>query len=120
MVHKTIALEGLELKAHIGYYDEERLRGVDFIVDVSVEELWEESKNNDAIENTVNYEKIARIVETEMAKGCKLIEDAAHRIYEGIQQLDLNIHSIDIVIRKKNPPIQPAARFSKVELHWKH
>ena len=119
MVHKTIALEGLELNAPVGLYSEERKKGVNFVIDISVETLWVEAENNDKIENTVNYERIATLVGEEMKKECHLMEDAAHRIYESVRHSDPNIYAMDVVIRKKDPPIKPGARFSKVELHWR-
>ena len=118
MLTVTIALEGIEIIAPIGFYKTERENKNTFVIDVSVEEPFDDNKDSDDINNTLNYEKLFTIVEEEMKKECHLIEDVAHRIYRRITKLSNDFRNINITIRKKNPPLNGNVKFSKVELRW--
>jgi dihydroneopterin aldolase len=118
MLTKTIALEGIEIMAPVGYYKEERENKNTFIIDISIDETFKENQDTDDIYNTLNYEKLFNIVEEEMAIECKLMENAASRIHQRIMALDENLLAIKITIRKKDPPLKGNVKFSKVELHW--
>jgi dihydroneopterin aldolase len=118
MLNKKIGLEGIEITAPIGYYAEERINKCDFIIDIAIEEIFDEHNNSDDIHNTINYERLFDIIKKEMAIECKLIENVAHRIYKSVFELDSNILSINLTIRKKKPPLKGNVRYSKVELNW--
>ncbi len=118
MVKQTIALEGIEILAPIGCYEEERKNKNTFIINVEIEVAFVENTNANDLNNTVNYETIYQIVEREMRIECYLMEDVIRRILDAIQKIDSNILSIEIVIRKKNPPLQGNVNFSKVALFW--
>lgn len=119
MLTKTIALEGIEIMAPVGYYKEERENENTFIIDISVDEIFKENLDTDDIYNTLNYEKLFDIVQEEMGIECKLMENAASRIHQRITALDEHILAINISIRKKDPPLKGKVMFSKVELHWR-
>ena len=119
MLRKIITLEGIEIIAPIGYYKLERENKNTFIIDISIEEVFDENQDTDDIRNTLNYEKLFAVVEKEMAVECKLIENAAYRIYKNIFDLDKQIISINLTLRKKDPPLKGKVKYSKVELNWK-
>ena len=114
---KTIvSLEGLKFYAYHGFYDEERKTGNDFMCDVSVE-LKSYDSLDDNINDTVNYEEIYAIVESEMQQTKKLIETVAYSIIKRIQILD-NVTAAKVKIYKLNPPIKGAVQRALVEMRF--
>jgi len=99
----TVSLEGLQFRAHHGFYDEERQKGNDFICDVNVEVKSYDSID-DNIFDTVNYEDVYKIVEDEMSKTKKLLETVVFNILERIKSLD-NVTGATVKLSKLNPPI---------------
>src|SRR6185503_4518772 len=117
MLNKVIALEGIEVIAPIGLYESEREKGNIFLVDVSVEEVFVEELDSDDIKNTFNYEELHLIVNEEMKVEGKLLENTAYRILNRIKSISNDLLKIDVIIRKKDPPLKGEVKFSKVELH---
>jgi dihydroneopterin aldolase len=113
-----IALEGIELKAPIGYYDEERKNQNDFIIDLEVGIEFVEKEDHDDIHNTLNYERLHTIILEEMRPACRLMEDPAYRILEQVKRLSDEIRSVKLDIRKKNPPLNSKIQHSRVSIHW--
>ena len=66
-----ITLEGIEFFAYHGYYQEERKTGNRYSVDISVEANLEQAAEEDSLKETVNYEKLYRMVSEEMQKTIK-------------------------------------------------
>ncbi len=118
MIKKTIALEGIEILAPIGFYKKERKNKNTFIIDVSVQLNASKSHATDEIQNTFNYETLLAIVTKEMRLECKLIEDVSHRIYSKLHRFDDHFIAINVCIRKKNPPLKGKVKYAKVELQW--
>jgi dihydroneopterin aldolase len=114
----TVALEGVEIIAPIGYYEFERKQKNTFLLDITVQFKAPES-NYDEIEGTLNYEILYRILNEEMHHECALMEDAARRIMARVRQLPHDLCAIDLSLRKKNPPMEGEIEFSKVGLSWK-
>ena len=115
---KTIALEGIKIVAPIGFFDYEREKQNIFVIDIAVVLPWVEKKDHDNLENTLNYEEIYSLVNYEMSKECKMMEDVADRILQRILKLSNHLNSVSVRIRKKNPPLNGKVDFSKVELNW--
>ena len=99
----TISLNGLKFKSKIGLYDFERYQGNNFIVNISVDS--EKIRFNDKISDTVNYEKMYSIVESEMSVSCNFMETVAHNISKRIHSELENIKLCKIEIIKENPKI---------------
>lgn len=115
---KTIALEGIKIVAPIGFYDYEREKQNIFVIDIAVDLPWVETDDHDNLENTINYEEIYSLVNYEMSKECKMMEDVADRILQRILKLSNHLNCVSVRIRKKNPPLNGKVDFSKVELNW--
>lgn len=114
---KTIvSLEGLDFFAYHGFYDEERKKGNDFRCDVSVE-LKSFDSLDDNIYDTVNYEDIYKIIDTEMKNTRKLIETVAYHIIKKIQELD-NVTAAKVKIYKLKPPIDGKVERAVVEMRF--
>ena len=114
----TIALEGIEIVAPVGYYEHERVNKNTFTIDIEARVETRPDTNHDDIHETLNYEKLYAVVVEEMQVSCALMEDAAYRILSKITALHKPLLSVEITLRKKNPPMDGAIQYSRVSLHW--
>lgn len=106
-----VALEGMQFYAFHGYYEEERLMGTYFIVDVYVDTNFMMAASTDDLGGTVNYETIYFICRVEMKRTAKLIETVAQRIHNKLSALFTSASGITVRISKMNPPLGgPVAR----------
>lgn len=80
----TIALEGMNFFAHHGWYEEERITGNDYRVDVYFKVDLLIDTFDDDIEETINYENIYKICQDEMMKTQKLIETVGINLFNTI------------------------------------
>ena len=112
----VIALEGMRFRAHHGYYEEERILGGDYIVDVTVKTNFTKAAIDDELEKTINYETIYLICEAEMQKNAKLLENVAERISLSIRHQFKYIKEISIRVKKLNPPLGGTVESAWVEV----
>jgi len=98
-----IALEGMNFYAYHGVYDEERVVGNNFIVDVYIESSYDGASASDDINKTINYETVFLICQAEMRKPTKLIEAIADRIIVNLKYQFNSIQNCRVKIQKKNP-----------------
>ncbi len=115
----TIALEGMHFHAYHGYYEEERVIGNHFIVDVYVELLANIGGTSDDLGQTVNYETIYLICQAEMKKNRKLLEKIAQSIGERIKGFFDQVQSVKVRVRKLNPPLGGRVDSAYVEVEVK-
>ncbi|MFQ3575824.1 MAG: dihydroneopterin aldolase [Cytophagales bacterium] len=100
-----VILEGIEFFANHGYYDEEQKVGNRYVVDVVVNAPLHAAGESDLLSQTVNYEKIYKIVNLVMSKPARLLEHLAHLIIENIKVEYPEIHGVEVKVSKHNPPI---------------
>ena len=62
-----VSLEGMEFYARHGYYEEERVIGNKYSVDVTIEADLSEAAATDKLDGTINYERVYEIVSDVMA-----------------------------------------------------
>ncbi len=101
-----IALEGMKFYAYHGYYAEERVIGGEYLVDVDISTNTNKAAMSDELAKTINYETVYLIVEAEMRKPSKLLEQVLLRIIMGIKYQFDNIAGLEVKITKLNPPMQ--------------
>lgn len=111
-----IVLEGMHFYAYHGYYEEERLIGNHFVVDVEVQARANRGAMTDDLTGTVNYETIYTICRIEMRKPSQLIEHVAQRIAGKIQHQFSFLQSIRVRISKQQPPLGGPVRRAYVEV----
>jgi len=115
-----ISLEGMTFFAHHGYYKEEETIGNNFIVDVIAETDLERAAMTDSINMATNYENIYLIVRYEMEKPSKLLENVGHRIAQKVKKkVGGSIQSVNVIIRKCNPPLGGRVKYSMVDTSGK-
>ena len=88
-----------------GCLGEETIVGGEYLVNASVEFDTSMAETNDNLENTVDYVGVYNAIKKEMDTPSKLLEVVMERIVSSINQLDKNIVSVDVSIKKINPPI---------------
>ena len=75
-----VSLEGMEFYARHGYYEEERIIGNKYSVDVTIELDFSDAADSDKLDGTVNYERVYEIVAGVMAVDALLLEHLAGKI----------------------------------------
>lgn len=111
-----ITLEGIEFFAYHGYYQAERKTGNRYSVDITVEANLEQAAEEDSLQETVNYEKLYRMVSDEMQKPSKLLEHIGHRLIEQTFSDFPKIAAVEVSVSKFNPPVGGVCRRAVVTL----
>jgi len=111
-----VSLEGMEFYAFHGFYEEEREKGNDFVVDVHVTTDFAIASEHDDLEGTVNYEAVYAITKEEMAIPTKLLERVAQRILDRLFDAFSKVSTIEISVAKKNPPVGGQVKQSRITM----
>ena len=109
-----VSLRGAEFFALHGFYPEEQLLGCKFVVDIDVAFYTAADMTNDHIADTVNYEQLYHIAETEMRHTRKLLEAVAQSIADRIRDEYPFIENIQVELKKLNPPLKGRVAYSAV------
>jgi 7,8-dihydroneopterin aldolase/epimerase/oxygenase len=100
-----ISIEGMEFFAYHGCFEEERIIGGRFIVDIFMETDTEQAEITDDLNKTVNYQRVYELVKKEIEVKSKLLEHIARRIVNTIQGAFPAVTGISVKVSKMNPPI---------------
>lgn len=111
-----ITLEGIEFFGYHGFYDEEQKIGNKYSIDISVRAPFEEAAVHDQLSETINYEKLYKIIKQEVKKPSKLLENIAKRIIDRTFATFENVEVIEVSISKFNPPVGGVCNRAKVTL----
>ena len=111
----TISLNNLAFHAYHGVYEEERMLGNDFEVNVSV--TFEADEPVTSLQHTINYVSIYNIIKQRMVIPLPLLETLAQELTQEIYEFDNRIKIILVSVEKKNPPIPNME--GSVSVHYK-
>lgn len=111
-----VSLEGMEFYARHGYYEEERIIGNKYSVDVTIELDFSDAADSDKLDGTVNYERVYEIVAGVMAVDALLLEHLAGKIISELRASFPRIKSSLVRVSKYNPPIKGLCHRAVVEL----
>lgn len=100
----TVQLHNLRFFAAHGLYEEERLVGNEFEVNLSMV-IDAPEKTLRKIEDTINYAEVYRITKDVFSKPTPLLETLAMEIANAIKDEFRSLKSIDVQIKKLHPPI---------------
>jgi 7,8-dihydroneopterin aldolase/epimerase/oxygenase len=114
----NVILHGAEFFARHGFYPEEKLLGSKFLVDISVGFTPASELNADDLTNTVNYEELYAMVCLQMQRPKKLIETLAQAILDEIKEQYPYIETIQVTIKKLNPPLKGKVGYSAVNIAY--
>jgi 7,8-dihydroneopterin aldolase/epimerase/oxygenase len=117
-----IALQDMRFFAYHGLYEEERILGTHFILDIVIETDISDADTikehgMDKLVNTINYETVYDICKIYMRKenSEKLLESVLYNIIFGLKKQFKAIQEVKIKIRKLNPPMGGQIGWASVE-----
>ena len=113
----NIALQGAEFFAYHGFYPEEQKIGCRFLVDIAVG-FEPVTDLKDGLHNTVDYEKVYAMACEEMKIPSKLIETVGQAITNRIQSKYPFVKTIQVTIKKLNPPLTGRVAQSSVTINY--
>ena len=99
----TIHLHNCIFYSRHGVYEEEAIVGTSFEVNLSINFVAGEVIHS--LKQTINYVEVYDIVKRHFERPRQLLEMLAQEITEDIHESDGRIRSVDIHIKKLNPPI---------------
>lgn len=116
---EVLTLKGLAYHAKHGYYEEERIEGNDFEVDLIFHADLSEAGKSDDLNETIDYQKAEERVRAVMeGPAVKLIETLAHRIGEELFREFKTVKKLEVKVRKLNPPLPANTEYSEVHMTW--
>ena len=114
-----ITLKNLRFHSLHGYFEEEREKGNDFEVDVSIWRPFREAAKSDNLALTLDYSKIAGLIGDIMdGESVKLVETLLYAIGESLMRNYPNAQKIEVAVRKMNPPMSPSCEYTEVRSQW--
>lgn len=113
---QTVALRDVKCYAYHGYYPEEQLTGIYFMVDVEV--TFAPDSDTENLQRTVNYEVLNSIILEEMAHPRKMLETVVKSILDKVVSGYPFLLSAEVGIRKLNPPMPGQIGHSFVQLSY--
>ncbi len=99
----TIHLNNLQFHSFHGVYEEERILGNNYEVNVSLDIAGDAPVND--LDQTVNYESVYAIIAERMKVPTALLETVAQDLAQLIQSACPGIRSVNVHIEKKFPPL---------------
>lgn len=98
-----ISIEGMQFYAYHGVYEEERIIGNIFVVDVFITTDLSSAAEADDLNETINYETIYQICQAEMRRTVQLIETLIEHIIRRIKFQFATIQTIRVRVQKNHP-----------------
>lgn len=111
-IKTSISLEKLEFHSYHGLYEQEKIEGNTYWVDVKVD-LFLNPENEIQLNETADYEIIFETVKKFMNIPTELIENVCLNIIKELKNKFINSDKITVSIFKKSPPIGHKSDFSK-------
>lgn len=115
-VIQTVALKDVKCFAYHGYYPEEQLTGIYFMVDVTV--TFAPDSDTENLQRTVNYEVLNSIILKEMAQPRKMLETVVKGILDQVLENYSFLITAEVSIRKLSPPMPGQVGHSLVQLNY--
>ena len=102
---EQIILKNIRGRSNHGCLVEEEQIGSDYRVDLKVTADLGKARSTDALEDTVDYVSLNRIVVEEMAVRAQLLEVVADRIVRRVFAEHHQVKGLTLKVAKINPPI---------------
>jgi len=115
----TLTLKSIELKGKHGVYSEERETDNCFELDVIMHGEFKPAGNKDDLNLTVNYESIEAIASEVFSGPSKLlIETLCRQIGTRVFDQFPDILSMEVALRKLNPPLKSSTAYAEIRMRW--
>lgn len=111
-----VELVDMEFFAHHGCFEQERIIGNKFIVNLWVDCDCTKASQTDGINDALNYQTLYDIVKKEMAQPSHLLEHVAGRILKQVKEQFPHIAAVQVKIDKLNPPLGGKVGSSRVTM----
>ena len=112
-----IFLKEARFHAYHGVLPQENEVGQDYLVSVRCGVDVSSAIEHDMLEVTLDYGKLYRLIEREMAITAQLVEHVAGRIAKAVFNTFPEVKTLDLNITKLNPPMGGDCAGAGVELH---
>ncbi len=109
-----IEIEGMEFYAFHGHFEVEKVAGNRFLVNLKIEADLNKAGQTDRLEDTLDYQKVYRMVNEEMAVSSDLLEHVCQRIINRIKTEFPEVQKVTVKVSKMNPPM--GGQIEKVSL----
>lgn len=111
-----IRIEQMEFYSYHGCYEEERIVGNRFVVDLEMEADCLEAARTDRIGDALNYQTAYELVKEQMVEKSYLLEHLAARILDALFAHFDQLERARVKVSKLNPPMGGKIRAVSVEL----
>ena len=111
-----IAINDMRFYAHHGCFDQARVIGTHFRVDLWFDVDTSAAEVSDSIGDTVNYLEVYQAVAQEMGQSSHLLEHIARRVGNRLLVQFPGIKSVGVKVYKLNPPLGGQMQSVSVEL----
>lgn len=111
-----ILLEDMIFHAYVGCFDEEKIVGNKFIVNLKFHTNIEKVAKSDDIHKAISYQDVYDIISVIMKKKYNLIETLASDIVDAVKNNFPSIQTIEIKLSKCNPPLGGEVKAASVIL----
>ena len=112
----VISIEGMEFFSYHGCFEEEKIIGTKFRIDVFLTVDTTKAEQTDSLHDTVNYQSVYRLIKNEMDIKSNLLENVGRRIISAILKTFEQVESVKLKIRKMNPPLGGKIDFVSLEM----
>lgn len=114
-----ILLEDMEFFAYHGCFEEEKIIGNKFVVNLEIETDTSKSEKSDNLLETINYQEVYDEINNVMNVSCNLLEQLAAKILDAVMNKFSAIKSAKLRVSKLNPPMGGKMKSVSVELERK-
>ena len=111
-----VELENMEFFARHGCFEEERVIGNRFLVNLCMEADISKPADTDALSDAVNYQQAYLLVKQEMEQPSHLLEHVAKRIIDALYKEFAQLKKVTVKISKIKPPVGGKVGCSSVTL----
>jgi dihydroneopterin aldolase len=100
-----ITINDMRFYAHHGCFEQERVIGTHFRVDLSFTTDTSKAEISDNIVDTVSYLDVYQVVKAEMMTPSHLLEHVARRVGESVLADFPAVDTVNVKVSKLNPPL---------------
>lgn len=100
-----ITINDMRFYAHHGCFEQERVIGTHFRVDLSFTTDTSKAEISDNIVDTVSYLDVYQVVKAEMMTPSHLLEHVARRVGERVLADFPAVDTVNVKVSKLNPPL---------------
>lgn len=100
-----ITINDMRFYAHHGCFEQERVIGTHFRVDLSFTTDTSRAEVSDSIVDTVSYLDVYQVVKAEMMTPSHLLEHVARRVGERVLADFPAVDTVNVKVSKLNPPL---------------